>query len=73
MTPSTSGFGVGLARQLQIPGEELTGVTDAIGFIYDIRTKVLSGRSCRRYVAVIGMGMTAIDAAPRRGGLVQKR
>ena len=30
-------FGVGLARQLQIPGEDLTGVVDAINFIYEIR------------------------------------
>ncbi|MCW3088279.1 MAG: Glutamate synthase, partial [Sediminibacterium sp.] len=33
------GFGVGIARQLEIPGEHLNGVTDAIGFIYDIRTQ----------------------------------
>ena len=31
------GIGVGLARQLEIPGEELEGVVDAIRFIYDIR------------------------------------
>ena len=33
------GFGVGLARQLNIPGEELEGMVDAINFIYDIRNK----------------------------------
>src|SRR4026208_1442459 len=33
------GIGVGIARNLDIPGEELEGVVDAIGFIYDIRDK----------------------------------
>src|SRR4051812_15115828 len=31
------GIGVGLARQLEIPGEELDGVVDAIEFIYNLR------------------------------------
>jgi glutamate synthase (NADPH/NADH) small chain len=57
------GFGVGLARQLQIPGEELAGVVDAIGFIYDIRSKGYPDVPVGDNVAVIGMGMTAIDAA----------
>jgi dihydropyrimidine dehydrogenase (NAD+) subunit PreT len=57
------GFGVGIARQLDIPGEEMQGVTDAIGFIYDIRTKGYSSVPVGDKVAVIGMGMTAIDAA----------
>ena len=57
------GFGVGIARQLGIKGEELEGVTDAIGFIYDIRTKPFSQIPVGDKVAVIGMGMTAIDAA----------
>src|SRR6188768_2837915 len=57
------GIGVGLARQLEIPGEELDGVIDAISFIYDIRTNDYSKISVGDKVAVIGMGMTAIDAA----------
>jgi dihydropyrimidine dehydrogenase (NAD+) subunit PreT len=57
------GFGVGIARQLGIKGEELDGVTDAIGFIYDIRTKPFPAIPVGDKVAVIGMGMTAIDAA----------
>ena len=57
------GFGVGIARQLAIEGEQLEGVTDAIGFIYDIRTKGYSSIPVGDKVAVIGMGMTAIDAA----------
>ena len=56
-------IGVGLARQLDIPGEELTGVEDAIKFIYDIRDKGYDKVSVGDNVAVIGMGMTAIDAA----------
>jgi glutamate synthase (NADPH/NADH) small chain len=56
-------FGVGLARQLYIPGEQLEGVVDAISFIYDIRTKGYASVPVGDRVAVIGMGMTAIDAA----------
>ncbi|HEY6899909.1 MAG TPA: NAD(P)-dependent oxidoreductase [Puia sp.] len=56
-------FGVGLARQLDIPGEELDGVVDAIKFIYDIRSKGYPSVPVGDKVAVIGMGMTAIDAA----------
>ena len=57
------GIGVGIARNLDIPGEELEGVIDAIGFIYDIRDKGYSSVPVGDKVAVIGMGMTAIDAA----------
>jgi dihydropyrimidine dehydrogenase (NAD+) subunit PreT len=57
------GFGVGLARQLSIPGEELEGVVDAIRFIYDIRSGAYDNVPVGDKVVVIGMGMTAIDAA----------
>lgn len=57
------GIGVGVARQLDIPGEKLEGVVDAIHFIYDIRAKGYSSVPVGDKVAVIGMGMTAIDAA----------
>jgi dihydropyrimidine dehydrogenase (NAD+) subunit PreT len=56
-------FGVGLARQLDIPGEDLNGVEDAIQFIYELRTNNFSEIAVGDKVAVIGMGMTAIDAA----------
>jgi len=56
-------FGVGLARQLNISGEELEGVVDAISFIYDLRSKGFAAVPVGDKVAVIGMGMTAIDAA----------
>ena len=57
------GIGVGVARQLDIPGEELNGVVDAIKFIYDLRDKGYPAIPVGDRVAVIGMGMTAIDAA----------
>ena len=57
------GIGVGLANQLNIPGEELEGVEDAISFIYDVRTKGYPNVPVGEKVVVIGMGMTAIDAA----------
>lgn len=57
------GMGVGVARQLDIPGEELEGVVDAIHFIYDLRSKGYPAIPVGDKVAVIGMGMTAIDAA----------
>jgi dihydropyrimidine dehydrogenase (NAD+) subunit PreT len=57
------GIGVGVARQLDIPGEDLQGVEDAISFIYDLRSKGFSAIPVGDKVAVIGMGMTAIDAA----------
>ncbi len=57
------GIGVGVARQLDIPGEKLKGVVDAISFIYDIRDKGYPSVPVGDKVAVIGMGMTAIDAA----------
>jgi len=57
------GIGVGVARQLEIPGEKLEGVVDAIEFIYNIRSKGYPSVPVGDKVAVIGMGMTAIDAA----------
>jgi len=57
------GIGVGVARQLDIRGEDLAGVEDAIRFIYNIRTKGYPSIPVGDKVAVIGMGMTAIDAA----------
>ncbi len=57
------GIGVGVARQLEIPGEDLAGVEDAITFIYNLRNNGYSSVAVGDKVAVIGMGMTAIDAA----------
>lgn len=57
------GMGVGLARQLEIPGEDLNGVVNAIEFIYNIRSRTYNQIAVGDKVAVIGLGMTAIDAA----------
>jgi glutamate synthase (NADPH/NADH) small chain len=57
------GIGVGVARKLDILGEKLEGVVDAIRFIYDIRAEGYPTVPVGDKVAVIGMGMTAIDAA----------
>lgn len=67
------GFGVGIARQLDIPGEKLEGVVDAIHFIYDIRSKGYPAVPVGDKVAVIGMGMTAIDAATQAKRLGAKQ
>ncbi len=67
------GIGVGLARQLDIPGEELEGVEDAIKFIYDIRDKGFDKVAIGDNVVVIGMGMTAIDAATQAKRLGAKK
>ena len=56
-------IGVGLANKLNIPGEDLEGVEDAIEFIYRLRNEGYSKINVGDKVAVIGMGMTAIDAA----------
>jgi glutamate synthase (NADPH/NADH) small chain len=57
------GIGVGLTRVLAIEGEDMEGVVDAIDFIYHLRDKGYSQVPVGDKVAVIGMGMTAIDAA----------
>jgi glutamate synthase (NADPH/NADH) small chain len=67
------GIGVGIARELNIPGENLEGVVDAISFIYNIRTKDYSSIKVGDNVAVIGMGMTAIDAASQSRRLGAKQ
>jgi glutamate synthase (NADPH/NADH) small chain len=53
------GIGVGLARQLDIPGEDLVGVEDAIKFIYDLRSKGFPAIPVGDKVAVIGMADVA--------------
>ncbi len=57
------GVGLGQTRALGIPGENLGGVVDAISYIHDIRSKPPGSIPVGAKVAVIGMGMTAIDAA----------
>ena len=66
-------FGVGLARQLNIPGEELNGVVDAISFIYKLRNEGYPALHVGDKVVVIGLGMTAIDAATQAKRLGAKQ
>jgi|HubBroStandDraft_1064217.scaffolds.fasta_scaffold33306_2 dihydropyrimidine dehydrogenase (NAD+) subunit PreT len=55
------GVGLGPAQTLQIPGEYLPGVMDALHFIAGYKTH--RGAGVGRRVVVIGGGNTAIDAA----------
>jgi glutamate synthase (NADPH/NADH) small chain len=55
------GLGLGAMDRLEIPGEHLPGVIDALQFI--ARYKTLPHFHVGRRVAVIGGGNTAIDAA----------
>ena len=55
--------GMGSVPSLQIEGEELEGVLDAISLVEETKTKPLDDRMIGKKVAVIGAGNTAIDAA----------
>jgi glutamate synthase (NADPH/NADH) small chain len=54
--------GLGRTRQLNIPGEELDGVVDALAFIERVKMRDWKSVPLGRTVAVIGAGNTAIDA-----------
>jgi dihydropyrimidine dehydrogenase (NAD+) subunit PreT len=54
------GVGLGAVQKLGVPGEDLTGVVDALRFIADYKTASIH---VGRRVVVIGAGNTAIDAA----------
>ena len=58
------GIGLGGVNSLNIPGEDLKGVRNAIDFIAELRQTVdISSLPVGRDVVVIGGGMTAVDAA----------
>jgi len=58
------GVGLGGGASLGIPGEDASGVMDAVAFIDNLRqSERYSGVPVGRQVVVIGGGMTAIDAA----------
>jgi glutamate synthase (NADPH/NADH) small chain len=57
------GIGLGKSTKLNIPGENLDGVCDAIEFIEEVKTERWQSVKVGRKVAVIGAGNTAIDAA----------
>lgn len=56
------GVGLGQTNRLNIPGEELDGVIDALDFIEKIKTRDWLSVPIAKTVAVIGAGNTAIDA-----------
>ncbi|MBX3395865.1 MAG: NAD(P)-dependent oxidoreductase [Phycisphaerae bacterium] len=55
--------GLGRTAQLDIPGEDLPGVWEALDFIFQTHTKPLDQCECGRHVLVIGGGNTAVDVA----------
>ena len=57
------GIGLGESENLNIPGEDLKGVTGAIKFIKEIKKENWSSIDIGKRVAVIGAGNTSIDAA----------
>ena len=56
------GIGLGATNKLNIPGEKLGGVYDALDFIEQIKTRDWKSVPLGKTVAVIGAGNTAIDA-----------
>ena len=56
------GVGLGLATELNIPGEHLDGVIDALDFIEKVTSRKWTSVDVGHRVAVIGAGNTAIDA-----------
>lgn len=56
------GLGLGKGTRLNIPGEDLSGVIDALDFIEHVHTRPLHTVQVGERVAVIGGGNTAIDA-----------
>lgn len=56
------GVGLGETNNLNIPGEELEGVYDALDFIQRIKSRDWLNVPLGKTIAVIGAGNTAIDA-----------
>ncbi len=57
------GIGLGSTSALNIPGEDLDGVWEALDFIFQTHTGPLEECAVGRNVVVIGAGNTAIDVA----------
>lgn len=67
------GVGLGATTRLNIPGEQLAGVYDALDFIERIKTRDWASVPNGRTVAVIGAGNTAIDAVTQARRLGAER
>jgi len=57
------GVGLGTTCELGIPGEDLPGVLEALEFIFQMHTGVLTDCEVGTRVVVIGGGNTAVDVA----------
>ncbi len=67
------GAGLGATSRLNIPGEDLPGVYDALDFIERIKTRDWKSVPIGNTVAVIGAGNTAIDAVTQAKRLGAER
>ncbi|HEV7699705.1 MAG TPA: NAD(P)-dependent oxidoreductase [Pyrinomonadaceae bacterium] len=56
------GVGLGATNRLNIPGEDLEGVYDALEFIEKVKTRDWASVPLGKTVCVIGAGNTAVDA-----------
>jgi len=65
--------GLGQTNMLNIPGEDLDGVYDALEFIEKIKTREWHSVPLGKTVVVIGAGNTAIDAATQAKRLGAER
>jgi glutamate synthase (NADPH/NADH) small chain len=67
------GVGLGATNKLNIPGEDLDGVYDALHFIEQIKSRDWQKVPLGRSVAVVGAGNTAIDAVTQAKRLGAER
>lgn len=67
------GMGLGVANKLNIPGEDMEGVYDALHFIEYVKTRDWKTVPLGRTVAVIGAGNTAVDAVTQAKRLGAER
>ncbi|HEX8096375.1 MAG TPA: NAD(P)-dependent oxidoreductase, partial [Pyrinomonadaceae bacterium] len=67
------GTGLGATQRLNIPGEDLPGVYEALDFIERIKTRDWDNVPVARTVAVIGAGNTAVDAVTQAKRLGAER
>ncbi|MGB7202790.1 MAG: NAD(P)-dependent oxidoreductase [Pyrinomonadaceae bacterium] len=56
------GVGLGETNKLNIPGEDIDGVIDALAFIEQVKTRDWKSVPLGKTVVVIGAGNTAVDA-----------
>jgi glutamate synthase (NADPH/NADH) small chain len=67
------GIGLGDTNRLNVPGEELEGVYDALYFIERIKSREWQSVPIGRVVAVVGAGNTAVDAVTQARRLGAER